>query len=135
MNPLLRGLLGNDNCNGFFDMNSANPSPADQTDGLTQCHCGVIFYAPDDEDRCIDCGRMLEPEARITFEMQKACPWGGPLGEGEEAEVHSSDVAADWIIISITNGIDIDGRERVAMEQHAASLDRLLGYLTRMDLL
>ena len=113
-------------------MNSANPSRADQTDGLTQCHCGVIFYAPDDEDRCIDCGRMIDPEVRITFEMQKACPWGGPLVEGEEAEVHS-DSPNRWTIINLAEGLDIDGRERVAMEQHAASLDRLFGYLTRME--
>mgnify|MGYP000384754091 CR=1 FL=1 len=79
-------------------MTNDNRSPKDQADGLDECdRCGVRFYCPEDEDRCPECGRMLAPQARITFEMQKRCPWGGPIREGEEAEVHGEAVSAKWV--------------------------------------
>ena len=117
-------------------MNTDNRPPQDQADGLDQCsRCGVRFYCPEDEDRCPECGRMLSPEVRITFEMQKRCPWGGPIREGEEAEVHCFSGASRWVWINLSPGLDIDDRETAAAHHDAASLDRLLGYLTRMDLM
>lgn len=127
MNPLLMGILGDDFCNGFFDMNSANPSPRDQMDGVDQCRvCKALFTQPDEDPRCPECGRMLAPEVCITYEESKACPWGTPIREGEEAEIH--DEKWVWVLV---NGDDIESSEQPASEQDAAALDRLLGWLVR----
>ncbi len=112
-------------------MNSANPSPRDQMDGVDQCRvCKALFTQPDDDPRCPECGRMLAPEVCITSEESKACPWGTPIREDEEAEIH--DEKWVWIANNYNAELgDIESREYPVIEQDAAALDRLLGWLVR----
>jgi hypothetical protein len=87
-------------------------------------HCGTWWFG--DDPRCPDCGRMVV-EVCITFEESKGCPWGTPFrGDHEHAELHD-DV---WVWVDLTKK-DIDSSETNAIEQDAASLDRLFGWLVR----